>query len=66
MGVPGKIVRKNNVKVRDVDLDQVQLPDPVEKEIRQLLHRVFELEQQVAELTAQHTKEETTCKSTTP
>lgn len=33
VGVPGRVVKMNNVRVPREDLDQVHLPDPVEKEL---------------------------------
>lgn len=33
VGVPGRVVKMNNVRVPSEDLDQVHLPDPVQKEI---------------------------------
>ena len=33
VGVPGRVVKQNNVKVPREDLDQVDLPDPVQKEL---------------------------------
>ncbi|NLC19584.1 MAG: serine O-acetyltransferase [Clostridiales bacterium] len=36
VGVPGKVVKQNNVRIPREDLDQVHLPDPVQKEINSL------------------------------
>ena len=33
VGVPGRVVKMNNVRVPREDLDQVDLPDPVQKEL---------------------------------
>lgn len=33
VGVPGRVVKQNNIKVPREDLDQVHLPDPVQKEL---------------------------------
>lgn len=57
VGVPGRIVRQNNVKVPTSDMDQVHLPDPVQEDIRvlqqensALVNRVLELEKELREL----------------
>ncbi|MFZ5966817.1 MAG: serine O-acetyltransferase [Bacillota bacterium] len=52
VGVPGHIVIKDNVKLRnihkpDVDLDQVRLPDPIAEEIECLRKRIVELEKEM-------------------
>lgn len=36
VGVPGRVVKRDNVKVPTEDLDQVHLPDPVKNDIQQL------------------------------
>lgn len=36
VGVPGRVVKRNNVRLPQNDLDQVNLPDPVLREIRHL------------------------------
>lgn len=36
VGVPGRIVRKNDQKMPRADMDQIHLPDPVLNDIRQL------------------------------
>ena len=61
VGVPGRIVRKDNVpvpkdpKIRtidcdQVDLDQVRLPDPVEDAICCIIKRLTKIEEQLKEL----------------
>jgi len=57
VGVPGRIVKKDNKPVKqengsNVDLDQVKLPDPVEDALRRLTIRILELENKVDELEA--------------
>ncbi|SKC87709.1 serine O-acetyltransferase [Maledivibacter halophilus] len=52
VGVPGKIVIKDNVKIKDskkhgADLDQVRLPDPIAKELECLRKRVVKLEEKL-------------------
>ena len=36
VGVPGRVVKRNNVRLPQTDLDQVNLPDPILQEIRSL------------------------------
>ena len=47
VGVPGRVVKRDNVRVPSADLDQVHLPDPVMNEIRQLKTSVAALEKLV-------------------
>ncbi len=48
VGVPGRIVIKENKRIslvdKDIDLDQVKLPDPVAQELESLRKRITELE----------------------
>lgn len=48
VGVPGRIVVKENKRItlvdEDIDLDQVRLPDPVAQELEGLRKRITELE----------------------
>lgn len=47
VGVPGRIVKKNNVRVdRCVDLDQVHIPDPISMELCKLRVRLDKLEKE--------------------
>ena len=57
VGVPGRVVKRNNERLPQEDLDQTHLPDPVceeldclEREKDLLLNRVYELEKQVAKM----------------
>lgn len=57
VGVPGRIVRQNNVKLPTSDMDQVHLPDPVQEDIKvlqkensELVNRVLQLENEVRSL----------------
>ena len=57
VGVPGRIVKRNNVKVPRIDMCQVDLPDPVmediillQKENSALCNRVIDLEKKIKEL----------------
>ena len=47
VGVPAHIVRRNGVRVDD--LDQVHIPDPVAQELCKLEHQVFQLRKQLEE-----------------
>ena len=57
VGVPGRIVKRDNIKVPRSDMDQVHLPDPVMEDITLLQHensalcnRVIDLEKEVRRL----------------
>ncbi len=59
VGVPGRIVRRDNVKIPRSDMNQCDLPDPVKEDINvlqrenaELVNRVLELEKTVRQLTA--------------
>jgi len=47
VGVPGRIVKKNNVRIPRQDLDQVDLPDPVLDAIKELQKENKNLRQEV-------------------
>lgn len=54
VGIPGKIVRRNNQKIKPCDsLDQIHLPDPVKMEMCRLLVRSEILEERVRKLETQ-------------
>lgn len=44
VGVPGRVVKRNNVALPQDTLNQVDLPDPVKEELQQLAARITELE----------------------
>ncbi len=57
VGVPGRVVKRNNIKVPASDMDQVHLPDPVMEDITilkqentALTNRLLELEREVRQL----------------
>lgn len=57
VGVPGRIVKRNNEKVPRSDMDQIHLPDPVMKDITVLQHensalcsKIIDLEKEIKEL----------------
>ncbi len=65
VGVPGRIVRRDNVKTPQSDMDQCHLPDPVkeditilQKENAELVNRVLDLEQELRQLKQGRKKEE--------
>ncbi len=45
VGVPGRVVRRNNERLPQEELNQVDLPDPIEDEIDKLREEVLELKQ---------------------
>lgn len=49
VGIPARIVKKNNKKVAICDLDQVHMPDPVAQELCLLKRKVEMLEKKLAE-----------------
>ncbi len=57
VGVPGHIVKRDNIKIPRNDMNQVDLPDPVQEDINvlakenaELVNRVLDLEKDVKEL----------------
>ena len=57
VGVPGRIVKRNNQKLVREDLNQVDLPDPVNEDIKELqransemTNHILELEQEIKQL----------------
>ena len=57
VGVPGRIVKRNNQKLVREDMNQVDLPDPVNEDIKALQHansemtnRIIELDQEIKQL----------------
>ncbi len=50
VGVPGRVVKRDNVKVPREELDQVHLPDPVKTDISNLQKENEELKAMVSEL----------------
>lgn len=58
VGVPGRVVKRDNIKIPRSDMDQVHLPDPVKEDISvlqrenaELVNRVLDLGQAVRALT---------------
>ncbi|MDD2971475.1 MAG: serine O-acetyltransferase [Lachnospiraceae bacterium] len=65
VGVPGRVVKRNNQNFPREELDQVNLPDPVKEDIATLQHensaltnRLIELETEVKKLRKEHTRNE--------
>lgn len=65
VGVPGRIVKRDNIKVPRSDMCQVDLPDPImeditvlQKENSALCNRVIDLERELKELRCKACKEE--------
>lgn len=65
VGVPGRVVRRNDKKVPRMDLDQVHLPDPVLNDIRELqednlrMHNeLLEMEKRMKDLMSENKEEE--------
>ncbi len=52
VGVPGRIVKRNNISCPSHDLNQVDLPDPVKEEMANLQKRSLLLHEKVYELEA--------------
>lgn len=50
VGVPGRIVRRNDKKVPRADMDQTHLPDPVLQDIRELQEKNIALKEQLEEM----------------
>lgn len=57
VGVPGRIVKRDNIKVPRSDMDQVHLPDPVmeditllQRENSALCNRILDMEQEIRQL----------------
>lgn len=48
VGVPGRIVKRDNVRIPRMDMDQVTLPDPILNEINQLKKENQQLKEEVA------------------
>lgn len=50
VGIPGRIVKRNNVQMPRTDLDQVHLPDPVLNDILELYHENKMLHEQLSKI----------------
>ena len=52
VGVPGRVVKRDNVKIPRMDMDQVTLPDPILNDINQLKQENKELKEEISLLKA--------------
>ena len=50
VGVPGRVVKRNNINLPQDDLDQVHLPDPISNDIRELQADNLRLHKQIQEM----------------
>ncbi|MGP1433131.1 MAG: serine O-acetyltransferase [Catonella sp.] len=50
VGVPGRIVKRNNIKCEQIDLDQVHFPDPVSGDINELREENCKLRKKIEKL----------------
>lgn len=50
VGVPGRIVKRNNISCPSRELNQVDLPDPIKEEISELRNSKDAMDERVAEL----------------
>ena len=50
VGIPGRVVKQNNVRVPREDLDQIHLPDPIMADIRRIKEENVSLKKQLEEL----------------
>ena len=50
VGVPGRIVKRDDKKVLRSEMDQINLPDPVLSDIRELQKESRELHDQLTEM----------------
>ncbi|MDD3369540.1 MAG: serine O-acetyltransferase [Lachnospiraceae bacterium] len=65
VGIPGRVVKRNNMSMPREDMDQVNFPDPVKTDIANLqqadsalTNRLLELEEQIRELKREQDKNE--------
>lgn len=57
VGVPGRVVKRDDVRIPSWDLDQINLPDPVKRDLKVLQEEQVKLKAQIKELTIQLHKE---------
>ena len=50
VGVPGRIVKQDNIKIPRSDMDQIHLPDPVLNDLSQLRKENMELRERLSRL----------------
>ena len=49
VGVPGRVVKQDNVKIPRSDMDQVHLPDPIKNELEDIRREIEKLSRQVGQ-----------------
>ena len=54
VGIPGRVVKRDNKKIPRSDMDQVTLPDPIMQELKQLLKEKERLEKRIKQLEKEH------------
>ena len=59
VGVPGRIVKRDDVKIPRSDMDQVHLPDPITSDIRELQADNMRLHRRLREMEKRRKKEST-------
>ena len=52
VGIPGRIVKRNNTSCPSMELNQVDLPDPIKEELNELKTNKITMEERVQELEA--------------
>lgn len=55
VGIPGRVVKKQNEIKAEPDMDQVRMPDPVQEQIQKLNQRIMQLENKLADLEEKRT-----------
>ena len=50
VGVPGRVVKRDNVRVPQADMEQINLPDPVLNDIQQLKKEIEILKEKIGGL----------------
>ena len=50
VGVPGRVVKRNNQSVPREDMNQIDLPNPVLEDIQRLQHNNEELQKRIKDL----------------
>lgn len=50
VGIPARVVRRDNVRVAHADLDQVHIPDPISQEICAIRKRIDQLQEKLMRL----------------
>ncbi|MFX0102620.1 MAG: serine O-acetyltransferase EpsC [Candidatus Hodarchaeota archaeon] len=50
VGIPGRVVARNGEKIPEVDLDHVDLPDPIQHQITELEEKVASLEKELGKI----------------